>query len=152
MSVEDSIETNKLIEKYISVLKGNASTEAGIFGELAWIYTKAGIIDKSEKYYRKAISLDSENPALLNNFACFLRDNKRNPEEFTKIIDKAISLAPDKYNYYNYMDTKGWGLYKYGNYQGALNILQQTWDSAKFKMYFIKSHLDEVKKEIGNQN
>jgi AraC-like DNA-binding protein/tetratricopeptide (TPR) repeat protein/TolB-like protein len=152
LSEKDSIETNKLIEKYISVLKGNSSTEASIAGDLAWIYMKAGIIDISEKYYREAISLDLENPALLNDFACFLRDNNGSPEEFANIIDKAISLAPNKYDYSNYLDTKGWGLYKFGNHHEALNILQKTLDSAQFKLYFIKSHLEAVKKVIGNQD
>jgi Tfp pilus assembly protein PilF len=95
--------------------------------------------------------LDPENPVLLNNFACFLRDNKIKPDEFSEIIEKALKLAPNKYDYYNYLDTKGWGLCKYGKNQEALKILQLAWDSAQFKMYFIKSHLEEVKKLVASQ-
>ena len=130
----------------------NSSTEADIAAALGWIYREAGIPDKAEYFYRKALSLDSENPVLLNNFACFLRDNNRNPDEFIVIIEKALKLAPNKYDYYNYLDTKGWGLYKFGKNQEALNILQEAWDSAQFKMYFIKSHLEEVKKTVASQN
>jgi AraC-like DNA-binding protein/tetratricopeptide (TPR) repeat protein len=151
LAEKDSVATNRYTEKYISVLKKNSSTEANIAADLAWIYWEAGIPDKAEYYYRKSLSLDSENPFLLNNFACFLRDNNRNPDEFIVIIEKALKLAPNKYEYYNYLDTKGWGLYKFGKNREALNILQHAWDSAQFKMYFIKSHLEEVKKTVASQ-
>jgi hypothetical protein len=43
------------------------------------------------------------------------------------------------------------GLYKQGKYQEALEIFQNMWDSAPFKMYFMKSHLEEVKKAVAGQ-
>jgi hypothetical protein len=46
---------------------------------------------------------------------------------------------------------KGWGLYKFGHYQKALEILQQAWDSAPFKIFNIKYRLDEVKETVDRQ-
>ncbi len=63
-------------------------------------------------------------------------------------MDKAMELAPNKSDYYNYLNTKGWGLFKSGKTKEALEILQKTFDEAPFKVYSIKSHLEEVKKAI----
>ncbi len=48
---------------------------------MAVIYSEAGILDKAEKYYRKALSLEPENPERMNNLAYFLIDNDRNINE-----------------------------------------------------------------------
>jgi tetratricopeptide (TPR) repeat protein len=151
LTEKDSISTNRYIEKYKSIIKGYFSSEKDIAFRMAQMYSEIGMIDKAEEYYRKAISLDPDNPALLNGFAYFIRENKRNIDEFISIINKALSLAPNKYEYYNYLDTKGYGLYKFGRSKEALEILQKTWDETPFKMYFIKSHYDEVKKAVASQ-
>jgi tetratricopeptide (TPR) repeat protein len=67
-------------------------------------------------------------------------------------MNRAMELAPDKFDYNNFLATKGWSFYRQGNYQEALEILQRTWDSAPFPLYSLYSHLDEVKKAIAAQN
>lgn len=59
-----------------------------------------------------------------------------------------MALAPTNTDYYNYMNTKGWGLYKSGRNKEALEMLQKTFDEAPFKVYSIKSHLEEVRKTV----
>lgn len=49
--------------------------------------------DKADELYRKSVKLDPENPDLLNTFAGFLVKNKGDINEFTAVIDKALSLA-----------------------------------------------------------
>jgi hypothetical protein len=61
-----------------------------------------------------------------------------------------MELAQNRVDYFNYSDTKGWGLYKQGSYQEALEVLQKTLDEAPYKLYSIKSHLEEVKKAIAD--
>jgi tetratricopeptide (TPR) repeat protein len=149
LSEKDSVTANKYIAKYISYMKDNSVSETEIEKRLAFLYDNANMPDKAEKYYRRALLFEPENPGLLNEFAWFLARNNRKPTEFTNTIDKALKLATTKWDYYNYSDTKGYGLYKLGKNQEALEVLQRTWDSATFKMYFIKSHLEEVRKAVG---
>jgi tetratricopeptide (TPR) repeat protein/6-pyruvoyl-tetrahydropterin synthase len=151
LAEKDSVTANLYIKKYINIKKRNSSSEANIASDLAWSYWQADLPEKAEEYYRKAISLDPENPVLLNDFACFLRDNNRNPDEFIEIIDKAIKLAPNKWDYYNYSDTKGWGLYKQGEYKEALDIYQKILNEIPYKLYTYKSRFEEVKKVAGSQ-
>jgi tetratricopeptide (TPR) repeat protein len=120
-----SIDANELIEKYKSLLKENSASEAAITTKLARMYAGAGILDKSEGYYRQALSLEPENPVRLNTLAYFLIDQDRNIPEGLEFADKVLKISSDNYNY---LHTKGWGLYKQGKYREALNILQKSWD------------------------
>jgi tetratricopeptide (TPR) repeat protein len=87
----------------------------------------------------------------MNTFANYLIENNRNLDEVSELMDRAMELAQNKVDYYNYSDMKGWSLYKQGKNQEALDILQKTWDSAPFKLYSIYSHLEEVEKAVGRQ-
>jgi Tfp pilus assembly protein PilF len=136
------------IEKLASFLTENSFSEAEIKIWIAKVYREAGIPDKAEEYYRKALSFESDNASLLNAYANFLVESNRNFNEFIVTIDKALEFAANKCDYYNYLDTKGYGLYKFGKYQEGLEVLQKAWDLAPFKLYFIKSHLDEANKAV----
>jgi len=43
------------------------------------------------------------------------------------------------------------GLYKEGKNAEALMILQKIYDSAPYKLYYLKADLEEVKKSVDNQ-
>jgi AraC-like DNA-binding protein/TolB-like protein/Tfp pilus assembly protein PilF len=152
---KDSIAANRYIERYISAKKRISSSEADIAAGVGDIYFNSGLMDKvagsmdrAEKYYRKALLLEPDNPSRMNTLANFFIESKRNLNEVTELMDKAMALAPTKTDYYNYMNTKGWGLYKSGKNKEALEILQKTYDEAPFKVYSIKSHLEEARKAI----
>jgi tetratricopeptide (TPR) repeat protein len=147
-SEKDTIKANSYIEKFISVKKGNSDSEADIANGVGDIYGQAGLMDKAEEYYRKALSLEPENVGRIYGLAYFSIISNRNLNEVPELMDKAMKLAPNKIDYYNYLDMKGWSLYKQGKYQESLEILQITWDEAPFKFYSIRSHLEEVKKAV----
>jgi tetratricopeptide (TPR) repeat protein len=151
LAKRDTVAANRYIKEFISVLKKNSSSEADIAEGLAVIYWSVGNLEKAEGFYRQALRLDPENPGRINNLANFFISSDRNLYEVSELMDKAMKLAPDIYDYYNYLDTKGWGLYKQGRYLEALEILQRTWDSIPFPIYRIKSHLEEIKKVVAGQ-
>ena len=144
----DTIEANKFIERYISILKENSANEATLNENLGWIYSDAALPDKGEEYLRQALSLEPENPGRLNNLAWFLIDKNRNINEGLKLVDKAIVLNPDNYMY---LDTKGWGLFKQDKYQEALEILQKSWELKPVYDQDIYLHLEAAKKAVANQ-
>jgi tetratricopeptide (TPR) repeat protein len=144
----DSVAANRYIKKFISVLKGNSFSEADIADGLGWMYRCAGNFRKAEEYYRKALLLEPENPQRMDILATFFCYSKRNLNEIPGLTDKALGLAKNKWDYYNYLDTKGWGLFKQVKYKEALELFQKLWESTPFPMYSYKSHLEEVKKAI----
>jgi tetratricopeptide (TPR) repeat protein len=144
-------EANRYIDKYISVRKENSASEAQIATNLAVIYSEAGILDKAEVNYREALSLEPEDPLRLNNLAYFLIDKDRNVSEGLELIDKAVISQPDNYSF---LHCKGWGLYKQGKYQEALEILQKSWDLRREKAIYNHEaflHLEAAKKAVANQ-
>jgi tetratricopeptide (TPR) repeat protein len=144
----DTIAANRYIKKFISVLNSNSTSEADIADGLATMYKMAGMPERAEEYYRKALSLEPENPQRMDILATFFCYSKRNLNEIPGLTDKALELSNNKWDYYNYLDTKGWGLYKQGKYEEALDLFQHIWNTTPFPMYSYKTHLEEVKKAI----
>jgi TolB-like protein/tetratricopeptide (TPR) repeat protein len=145
LTEKDTIAANRYIRNYISIRKENAVPEADITTELAWINSEAGIIDKSEKYFRQALSLDPRNPDRLNNLAWLLIDKDRNIYEGMKLIDKALKLNLDKYHYF---DCKGWGFYKQGKYKQALESLEKADSLKPIYNHDTFLHLEAAKKAV----
>ena len=98
----DTVSANKYINNYISLSKERSISDASIANNLALAYEEAGILDRAEKYYRQALSLEPENPLRMNNLAWLLIDKDRNIAEGMKLIDAALELTPDEYLYAGY--------------------------------------------------
>jgi tetratricopeptide (TPR) repeat protein len=135
-------------EKYKSISKENSVSEADIATNVARIYYEAEIMDKSEENFRLALSLEPENPMGMNNLAYFLIDNDRNINEGLELIDKPLIISPDNYEY---LHTKGWGLYKQGKYQQALEILQKGDSLKPVYNHELFLHLEAAKKAVAGQ-
>ncbi len=152
LSEGDTIKANHYIEKYISARKEAYSSEVDITNGIAEIYNAAGIQNKAEKYYRTALLMDPENTNRMKILANFLIENNRNLDEVSELMDKAMALAEHKIDFYIFLEIKGFGLYKEGNYDAALEILQRVYDEAPYKFYIMTSHLQEVKTALASQN
>ena len=125
LSEGDTISANRFINKYISIRKEKSVPEASIRSAIAGIYSAAGILDKAEIYFRQVLSSEPENPFRMNDLAYFLIDKNRNINQGMELIDKALALNPEDYNF---LFTKGLGLFKQGKYIEAVEILQKSWD------------------------
>jgi tetratricopeptide (TPR) repeat protein len=144
----DTVVAKRFIQKYIDVSKEKSRSDASVKSDMADIYAEAGIPDKADKYYRQALSIWPDSPIYLNNLAYFLIETDRNLNEGLELVDKALKLSPDSWYLLN---TKGWGLYKQGKYQEALESLQKA-DSLKpvydHELYL---HLEAAKKAVASQ-
>ena len=145
--------SNKYIEEYLSVLKENSSSEADISKNLARIYSEVNFPEKAEEYYRQALLSEPENPVRMNALAYFLINMDRNVNEGMEIIDKVLVLDPENFNY---LQTKGWGLYKQGKYIEAFENLQKSWELRIQNAVYDHeawSQLEAVKKKVtGSKN
>ena len=150
-SEKDPVMAQKYIEKFIAIKKENSVPTADINSDLAAIYSISGMPDKAEEYFQKNLELEPENTFRIISLANFFIENNRKLDEVSELMDKAMKLAKNKVDFYNYMNTKGWGLYKQGKTREALKILQKCWDEAPFNLYSIRSHYEEVKKAVAGQ-
>jgi tetratricopeptide (TPR) repeat protein len=144
----DTIDANRYIEKYRSILKDNSMPEPVIIANIASIYSEGGFLDKAEEYYRHALSMRPDSPNMLNNLAWFLIEKDRNINEGMELIDKALGKKPDNYGF---IDTKGWGLYKQGKYEEALEFLEKSWELRPVYDHEAFIHLEAAKKAVAGQ-
>jgi len=147
----DTVAANQYTKEFISVRKENSYSDADIsegLGDMYWLAEKWAM---GLQYYRKALTLDPENPGRMNLLANKLIERNQNFDEVSELTNKALERASNKYDYFNYLDTKGYSLFKQGKYKDSFEILQKAWDEAPFKVYSIKSHLEEVKKTVTRQ-
>jgi len=148
----DTMAANQYIEQFKSIRRDNADSEAAIIEGLATqIYSDAGMLDKAEECYRQALVLEPENPVIMNSLAFLLIDNDRNISEGLDLVNRALKLRPDNYNY---LDIKGWGLYKQGKIEEASVILQNSWDLRMENAIYNHPaflRLEEVKRAVAGQ-
>ena len=147
----DSINATRYIKKFRSYLADNSIPEAEISMNVAMFYLEANVLDKAEEYFRKVILEMPDNAPVINALAWLLIKQDRNVDEGMELVDKALKLSP---NDYDYLDTKGWGLYKKGQYQLALEMLQKSWDiRMKDAIYSQESfdHLEAAKKAVASK-
>jgi len=105
-SEKDTNRANRYTAKYLAEKKKMSSTAAEIEEGLGDIYFQAGLMEKAEGYYRRALSLDPGNMRRIVTLANFLVESKRNLEDVQGLMDKAMESAQDSVVYYNYCDTK----------------------------------------------
>lgn len=149
LTEKKTITANEYLKKYTSVCKNTSKSEVAIYTGLASVYSEAGIQDKAEDYYRKALLSEPERPDVLNNLAYFLIDKNINVSEGLKLINRALEISPDNYAY---LHCKGWGLYKQGKYNEALQLLEKSWKLKNIYDHDIYLHINEVKKTIAGKN
>ncbi len=145
----DTVDANQNINKFISLSKDNSESEATIEDDLADIFLSAGIPDKAESYYRKAVSAEPANPVRMNYLAYFLIDSDRNPDEGLKLINEALKIDPDNPGF---IDTKGWGFFKQGRYKESLQLLDKADSLKPIWDYQLSVHLQSVKKSLSDKN
>jgi hypothetical protein len=69
------------------------------------------------------LSLDPKNPGRIDDLAYFLIDRDRNIKEGSELIDSILNLYADNYNY---LYTKGLGLYKQRKSEEAVVLLKKV--------------------------
>jgi len=149
---KDTAKANRYIEKYKAYKKKTMQSEAATEQGLGDIYYQAGMLEKADGYYHRALSLEPENVGLLKAVSDYYIEFKRNLVQVPELMDRAMKLAKNRTDFYNYMDTKGCAYYKMGKNKEALTILQKVWDEAPYRIYTIKSHYEEVKKSVVTEN
>jgi tetratricopeptide (TPR) repeat protein len=103
--------------------------------------------DIMETQLRTLIKLQPDNPQAYNALGYSLVDRGERVDEAEKLIEKAVSLAP---NDAFIMDSLGWAKYRQGNSAEAATILKKAYDLQPNAE--IGAHLGEVEWKSGQQD
>ncbi len=123
--VSSYLATNKLPEalsELETVLKKNPGNPAALMTE-ATIYDKMKDYQKASETYDKLLAVTPNAVAALNNLAYLSAEHLNKLDRAYELAQKGRSLAP---NDGSIADTLGWILYKRGDYQQALPLLQES--------------------------
>jgi tetratricopeptide (TPR) repeat protein len=103
--------------------------------------------DKAEPDFRKALSLQPEEPMVLNYLGYAMIDRKMNLNEALGMVKKAVELKPnDGY----IVDSLGWAHYQLGDYEEALTHVERAVDLVPADP-IISEHLGDVYWKVGRQ-
>lgn len=144
---KDTVSANRYIRKFFDLHNSDFWSEASIAHQLGDIYDEAGYYKRAEAFYRKALSLEPDNPVRLNNLGYYLIDRDINLPEGLELTSKAVKSDPCSYIF---LDSKGWGLFKLGKNEEALKLLERSDSLKPMYDYDLFLHLEAVKKAIAN--
>ena len=100
------------------------------------LYLEKGDLETAQKYYARALDADPNFAVALSNTAWVYAQQDKNLDVALGMAQKAKSLMPDVPSI---TDTLGWVMYKRGNYENAVPLLeecvQKSKDSAKFRYH-----------------
>ncbi len=94
--------------------------------------------------FRQALEIDKDDLTALNNLAYLLAEQLGKPEEALPYARRAAELRPDSADV---LDTLGWCLALTGEYQAAVNVLEEA--LAKQPVPFAFYHLAEAYRRMG---
>lgn len=81
--------------------------------------------NKSDQAYDAALSIDSANPHVLNNYSYFLSLRNENLDKALGMAEKLMKIAPDNAAY---LDTYAWILYKMNRLEDSKKYLEKAVD------------------------
>lgn len=101
----------------------NRAMQLEIFSQLGDAYYNLKNMEKSFSSYEQALTLDSSNGHVLNNYSYFLALEKMQPLKAVRMSSRLISIFP---NDPTYLDTHGWVLFQAGRYAESLDFLEKA--------------------------
>jgi tetratricopeptide (TPR) repeat protein len=144
LAQEDSLRLSEIMEDYLD-FRHNVThcPEALITNDMGYIYSQVDQWDEAEKQYRLAIEQAPKNIQFQFNLAKFLIDKEINVDEGLAIVDRILELNPGHWAVVSY---KGWGLYKKGELEEALELLRTGWEKKPIYNHLYYLHLQEAEK------
>ena len=108
-------------------------------------YDRQKMYDQAEAQFRKALSIDPQNPAVLNYLGYMLADQGQKLPEALKMIRQAVDLEPQNGAY---LDSLGWVYFKSGQYAEAEENLRKANERINTDPT-VHDHLGEVYEKTG---
>ena len=108
-------------------------------------YEREGLWDEAEADFRAALSLNPDQPNVLNYLGYSLVEQRRNFDEALDMIERAVAARPDS----GYIvDSLGWVLYRLGRFEEAVEPMERAVELVPTDSV-INDHLGDVYWMVG---
>jgi tetratricopeptide (TPR) repeat protein len=111
-----------------------------VYSVYAYILYEKGEIDQSLEYLEEAVSMDPENPNVLNSLGYISAEQGRKLPEAERYVRRALEKQPENPAY---LDSLGWVCFKQGKLDEAKRYLRRA-QHISGGHELIKSHLNQV--------
>ncbi|MBN1300846.1 MAG: tetratricopeptide repeat protein [Melioribacteraceae bacterium] len=118
-----------------------------VMGTLGLVYESMQNFSKSDSIYKAALSIDSTDALILNNFAYSLAERDTALQRAFEMSEKALNADPENSSY---LDTFGWIHYKLGNYSDAKKYIQKAIEAEPDNATLL-DHLADVYYKTGDK-
>lgn len=118
-----------------------------LIGTIGLIEENLGNHDKSADLYEYALTIDSANALVLNNYAYALAERNIELEKALRMVEKALKIDP--YNS-SYLDTIGWVYFKLGEYEKAKDYIERSLEENQDNAE-VTDHLGDVHFKLNNK-
>lgn len=124
-------------------------SEAEVDHRLSHWYTELAYYDQAEELWRYTIEREPQSAYHKRCFAEFLILNDVNIDEGLELVNGILGESPD---YYDILYFKGLALYKQGQLEEALEILNMAWDKRLTYRHDHYLAIQEVEATLASQN
>jgi len=118
----------KLAEFELKRLIEDGYESVQVYCSCGYVQYQQGNIKKAMEFFQKALTIDDEHPTTLNSVGYILADEEIDLDKAIQYCSKAVAKVPD---YYPFLDSLGWALFKAGKSDKALEYLRIAFDLSK---------------------
>lgn len=119
----------------------NAPLQLQFLANIAEAYNADKQYEKSDKAFEDALSLDPNDPLIMNNYAYYLSLRKAKLDRAEKLSARTLEIQP---NSISYMDTYAWILYQQAKYNDAKQWLEKALGKGADARAAILEHYGDV--------
>ena len=134
--------------KYLKEAGAIDTDNIQILGLMGLIYDDKKMYEECDSVYSKALTVDSSNAFILNNYAYSLAERGDKLDEALKMSTEAVEQEPENSSY---LDTIGWIYFKLGNYDKAKAYIQKAVDIDANNAVQM-DHLGDVHFKLGSKS
>lgn len=132
-----------VLQRAVEVDTGNVDA----WNQLGILQNSAGNLTASDAAYERVLKIDPANALANNNYAYSLSERNIHLEKAQGMVESALKSEPKNPSY---LDTMGWILYQRGNFQKAVEYIQQAIDNGDVSAT-IYEHLGDAYDKLGNR-
>ncbi|MCL2481132.1 MAG: tetratricopeptide repeat protein [Spirochaetaceae bacterium] len=130
----------KLAEHELKRLIEDGYESVQVYCSFGYVQYQQGKVENAMDFFQKALTIDGEHPTTLNSIGYILADEEIDPDKAVQYCSKAVEKVPD---YYPFLDSLGWALFKAGKSDEALECLRNAFELSKGNKVIAK-HLKET--------
>ena len=112
------------------------------------MYHEKGSYKEAFRHYKRALSFNSDNALVLNNYAYFLSLRNEDLEKALRMAERAVELQP---NNASYVDTKAWVLHTMGRNEEAKQVMRQALSLSSMQDASLLMHYGDILWSLGEK-